>query len=266
MNKRLPIKNLTLNYSRVEQTLTTFIRNEITKAKCTNAVFGLSGGIDSAVTAFLTTKSIGKENVCALLMPYETSNKQHIDDATNIAHKLNIPYQLLDISPMVNEFIALEPKMNVVRKGNIMARCRMIALYDTSAKHNALVIGTSNKTEILLGYGTIYGDSACGINPLGDLYKTQIWELAKHLGVPQKIINKVPTADLWQGQTDEGELGFMYHSVDLLLYYLIDKKKTLRELMQLGFTSSFIHTVKEKILRNKFKSRMPRIKKISHLQ
>jgi NAD+ synthase len=229
-------------------------------------VFGLSGGIDSAVTAFLTAKAMGKENVCALLLPHETSNKQHVDDALKIVRLLNISHQLLDISPMANAFISREPSMNFLRKGNIMARCRMIILYDSSAKNNALVIGTSNKTEILLGYGTIYGDVACGINPLGDLYKTQIRELAQHLGVPQNIINKIPTADLWQGQTDEGELGFTYSSVDVLLYYWVDKKKTLRELQQLGFEHSFIQTVKEKIKRNKFKSRMPRIANVSHLR
>ena len=145
-----------------------------------------------------------------------------------------------------------------------MARQRMIVLYDFSQKEKALVIGTSNKTESMLGYGTLFGDMACAINPLGDLYKTHIWDLASELGVPEKIIKKKPTADLWQGQTDEGELGFSYRSVDRLLYFMVDERRTNEELIGLGFDRTFCEKVRRKIQINQFKRRPPVIAKISH--
>ena len=198
----------TLNYPLVAHTLVNFIREEITHAGYSKAVVGLSGGVDSAVAVMLAVRALGKENVLALLMPYATSNPQHAQDAMDIVHQLECRYQQIEITPMVNAFCNSDSSITTLRKGNIMARCRMITLFDFSAKERAIVIGTSNKTEILLGYGTLYGDIACGINPLGDLFKTQIWELARNLGIPQHIIDKKPTADLWQGQTDEDEFGF----------------------------------------------------------
>jgi len=151
-----------------------------------------------------------------------------------------------------------------LRKGNVMARMRMVALFDMSSKHNAIVLGTSNKTELLLGYGTWYGDLASSINPIGDLYKTQVWDLSKYLGIPQKLIDKKPTADLWQGQTDEDELGFSYDEVDRLLYHMIDERRTIDELVKLGYNQSFISNVAERIRKNQFKRQLPVIAKISH--
>ena len=260
------VNNLELDYQKVEQTLVQFLRQEIQSAGFSKAVFGLSGGVDSAVTAFLSTRALGKENCLAVWMPYATSNPQHLEDGKKVVEQLGIRFSTINISPMVDAFLANDSSMNQLRKGNIMARVRMITLFDFSAKEKAIVVGTSNKTEILLGYGTLFGDAACGINPLGDLYKTQIWELAKHLGVPQSIIDKKPTADLWLGQTDEDELGFSYKEVDKLLYTMFDEKKSESELIVNGFNENFIRDVKEKVVKNAFKSRLPYIGKVSHLK
>jgi len=256
--------NLNLNPEITKRLLTDFIREEVSKAGFTKSIIGLSGGVDSALVAFLATEALGKENVIAVLMPYRTSNPESITDAMLIVKELAIRYETVNISPMVDAYLGTASNVDNIRRGNVMARQRMIVLYDISAREKALVIGTSNKTEILLGYGTLFGDTACAINPLGDLYKTHVWQLAEAIGVPKKIIEKIPSADLWAGQTDEGELGFSYKLVDQLLYFMIDERCSEVQLIERGFEESFIEKVKRLIQKNEFKCKPPVIVKLPH--
>lgn len=256
--------NLTIHTATVRKLLVEFLRDEVKNAGFEKGVVGLSGGVDSSLAAFLAAEALGKQNVIGVLMPYATSSPDSTSDALAVVKKLGIRHETVDITPMVDAYVKLQPRMNHVRKGNVMARQRMIVLYDISHRENALVIGTSNKTEILLGYGTLFGDTACAINPLGDLYKTQVWQLAEAVGVPKNIVEKKPSADLWEGQTDEGELGLSYKSVDRLLYYMVDERRSMEELKELGFEEQFIVNVQNRVQRNHFKRRPPLIAKISH--
>ena len=256
--------NLKLNRGVVEKMLIQFIRDEVRNAGFSKGVVGVSGGVDSALVMLLTAKALGPENALAVLLPYRTSSPDSIDDAKSVVRLAAVRSETIDITPMVDAYIGRDGDMNDVRRGNVMARQRMIVLYDLSARERALVIGTSNKTEVMLGYGTQFGDTACAINPLGDLYKTQVWQLADAAGVPKKIVEKKPTADLWAGQTDEGELGFSYKLVDRLLYAMIDDRRTDEELNELGFEENFIEKVRRIVQRNQFKRRPPVIAKISH--
>ena len=256
---------LVLNTDVVQNLLVRFIEDEVTKAGFTKAVVGLSGGVDSSLVAFLTTKALGAENVLGVFMPYKTSSPDSLGDGKLVAEQLRIRTEVLEISPMADAYLDRQNgEINNIRRGNVMARARMIVLYDLSAREHALVIGTSNKTETLLGYGTQFGDTACALNPIGDLYKTQVWQLAEAIGVPKKIVEKKPTADLWAGQTDEEELGFAYRLVDQLLYYMVDERRSDLELMERGFEKHFIEKVRRMIQRNQFKRRPPLIAKISH--
>ncbi|MEO8209476.1 MAG: NAD+ synthase [bacterium] len=250
----------------VEKILTEFIRNETYRTGIKNAVIGLSGGIDSAVTTYLTAKALGNKNVTCLLMPYKSSSKESVSDAMEIVKDLKINFKNIEITDMVDAFVKNinDKDISKVRKGNIMARVRMTLLYDESAKQNALVIGTSNKTEILLGYSTIFGDSACAINPIGDLYKTQILGLAQYLDVPNQIISKKPSADLWIGQTDEDELGFTYEKVDRYLFKKVDERMSEVELQRTDFDEKFMKRVNNLIIRSQFKRLPPIIAKISN--
>ncbi len=254
--------NLELDTSTVRSILVGFIRDEVRNAGFSRGIVGLSGGVDSALALTLAAEALGSDNVRAILMPYKTSSPDSLADALSLAKKLSVPSETVDITPIVDGYT--EGTLDNVRKGNVMARARMIVLYDKSARDRALVIGTSNKTEILLGYGTQFGDTACAINPIGDLYKTQVWQLARALKVPLVIVDKKPTADLWAGQTDEGELGFSYKLADQLLYYLVDERRTDDELIEKGFEKNFIEKVRRLVQRNQFKRRPPIIAKISH--
>jgi NAD+ synthase len=257
-------RSLALNTDIVRRLLVDFLRDECRHAGFQKAIFGLSGGVDSALVAYLTTEALGSENVRAVIMPYRTSSPQSRTDAELVAGKLGIAVEVVDISHMVDAYLENANDAGKVRQGNVMARERMIVLYDLSSRDKALVIGTSNKTEILLGYGTLFGDLACALNPLGDLYKTQVWQLAEALGVPEAIVRKKPSADLWEGQTDEDELGLTYARVDQLLYAMIDERRADAELLTMGFERDFIDRVRYLIRINQFKRRPPVIAKISH--
>lgn len=256
--------SLTINSDVVRKLLVGFIRDEVQNAGFEKGVIGLSGGVDSAVVAFLAVEALHKQNVIAVLMPYRTSSPDSAKDAADVAAMLGIKHEMIDITPMVDAYLGLQKDLNNIRRGNVMARQRMIVLYDISQREQALVIGTSNKTEILLGYGTLYGDTACAIDPLGDLYKTQVWQLAEALRVPRNIVEKKPSADLWIGQTDEDELGFSYKLVDKLLFAMIDERRSMEELLELGFEKNLILKVQDLVQRNQFKRRPPLIAKVSH--
>jgi NAD+ synthase len=255
---------LRLNTDIVRDLLVRFVRDESHHAGFQTGVFGLSGGVDSALTAYLTAGALGKEHTLAVIMPYRTSSPKSVEDANLVVKALGIRSETVDISGMVDAYCETHKITDRVRRGNVMARMRMIVLYDISARERALVIGTSNKTELLLGYGTHFGDTASAINPLGDLYKTQIWQLATAMGVPQSILTKTPSADLWEGQSDEAELGSSYADLDALLFRLVDERRSPEELRALGFNASFVTRVKQLIKRNQFKRRPPVIAKVSY--
>lgn len=262
MTDRLP--DLSINTTLARQILTGFIQSELTRAGFTKAVIGLSGGIDSALSCYLAAEALGPANVLAVRMPYQSSSRESLDHAQLVIDDLGIQSLTVPITPMVQPYLDKNEGINSFRAGNVMARMRMIVLYDNSAAFNGLVIGTSNKTEILLGYSTLWGDSACALNPIGDLFKTQLRQLSRDMGIPEVIVNKPPTADLWVGQTDEGELGFTYAEVDPLLYLLVDERYTAQECVDSGFDEGFVNKVVERIRRNQFKRILPPIAKLSH--
>jgi len=256
--------DLNINPSMARDILVDFIRTEIRRAGFERAVVGVSGGLDSSVTLLLTAQAMGPEQVLALSMPYRTSSQDSREHARLIAQQAGVRLEEVDISPMVDAFFERFPDAGRVRRGNVMARMRMIVLFDQSAAFKGLVVGTGNKTELLLGYTTLYGDSACALNPLGDLYKTQVRQLARFLEVPEEILNKPPSADLWDGQTDEGELGFTYEQVDRLLYLLVDQRYSPDDCVEAGFEHGFVEKVLDRIRRNQFKRLLPPIAKLSN--
>ena len=251
------------NTTLLREILTAFIRNEVHKTGLKRVVVGLSGGVDSALSAMLAAQALGPENVLAILMPYKSSNPDSQEHAELVAQQCGIETLLVDITAQIDAYFATFADADARRRGNKMARERMTILYDHSARWNALVLGTSNKTELLLGYGTLYGDMASAINPLGDLYKTQVWALAEAVGVPPAIVQKEPSADLWVGQTDEGELGFTYREVDKLLFLMVDQRYTRAELIAAGFPERFVDEIALGIMNSQFKRRLPVIAKVS---
>jgi NAD+ synthase len=237
------------------ESLTGFIRKEVEVAGLKRAVVGVSGGIDSALSLTLSVEALGKDRVTGLMMPYRTSSAANRSDAESLIKSLGVRRCEVNITPMVEAVFASDSAMDKVRRGNVMARVRMIVLYDLSAREEAMVVGTSNRTEILLGYGTLHGDTACGINPLGNLFKAHVRQLAATLHVPAAIINKPPTADLWEGQTDEGELGITYDVADEMLY-LIERKVDDAELVSRGFDPKTVAMVRDRMSKNAFKRRL----------
>jgi NAD+ synthase len=255
--------DLTINTKLATKIITGFIKTELNRVGFKKALMGVSGGIDSALSLYLSARALGPENVLAVRMPYKTSPPDTLEDAQTMIDTLGVRSMTIEITDMVDPLINLHEDMTKLRAGNIMARMRMIVLYDQSVPFKGLVMGTSNKTEMLLGYSTIFGDSAAALQPIGDLYKTQVRQLAKALGVPDKVIQKAPSADLWAGQTDEGELGFTYAEVDKLLYLLVDQRYRPEACVEEGFDQVFVERVMGLMRRNHFKRVMPPIAKLS---
>jgi len=256
--------DLTINTDVAHQILTNFIKSEIHRVGFTRAVINLSGGLDSALSCALAAEALGPENVLALRLPYRTSSPDSLEHAQLMIDQYHIPSVTIEITEMVDPLFAHDPEISKQRKGNIMARQRMIALYDQSEVFKGLPIGTSNKTEILLGYTTMWGDMASALNPIGDLYKTQVRQLSRAMNIPAVIIDKPPSADLWMGQTDESELGFTYEEVDRLLYLLVDQRYSGQECVEEGFDQNFVNAVTARVRRNQFKRMMPPVAKLSN--
>ncbi len=259
----MKLQDLHLDYQIVEDILKAFLFNEIRKFGFNSIVLGLSGGIDSAVVCELAVRALGADNVLALMMPYSSSSPESIEHAELMIQKLGIRSEEMSITAVVDSFFLSVPGDQLLRRGNIMARTRMIYLYDVSARDGRLVAGTSNKTELLLGYGTLFGDMASAVNPIGDLYKTQIRGLARHLGIPEPLIVKSPSADLWEGQSDEADLGFSYEAVDLLLYMMLEKRMDKKAILAEGVAEPFYDRVRKMVVRNQYKRMMPVIAKLS---
>lgn len=255
---------LDINTDLARRILVEFIRSEVRRAGFERGVVGLSGGLDSAVACYLTAEALGPDQVLAVRMPYKTSSPESLEHAQRVIEATGVQSVTVPITDLVDPLFERFPDADRVRRGNAMARARMIVLYDQSAATRGLVIGTGNKTEILLGYTTQFGDAACAINPLGDLYKTQVRQLARALGVPQEILAKPPSAELWVGQTDEGELGFTYDEVDRLLLLLVDGRYSPQACIDAGFERAFVEGVLERIRRSQYKRAMPPIAKLSN--
>ena len=253
---------LRIDEALVRRMLVSFLRDETAKAGMGRVVIGLSGGVDSAVVAALAALAFGSERVTALFTPYRTSAPASRVDARLVAGAYGIALEEIDITPQIDAYMQRVPEADRVRIGNKMARERKSIEYDRSWP-DALVLGTSNKTELLLGYGTQFGDLASALNPIGDLYKTQVRELATELGVPAQVVAKAPSADLWEGQTDEGELGFGYAEADLILYALVDRRLRPEDLVARGFDGELIARIRERVRKSHFKRVMPLIAKVS---
>ena len=256
------MNKLDLNLKEVHNELVEFLRENFKKAGFSKAVLGLSGGIDSALVAYLLRDALGKENVLAIMMPYKSSNPDSLNHAKLVVEDLKINAKTIEITNMIDAYFKNEKDASSLRMGNKMARERMSILFDYSSKENALVVGTSNKTEIYLGYSTQFGDSACALNPIGDLYKTNIWDLSRYLKIPNELIEKKPSADLWEGQTDEQEMGLTYKEADQVLYRMLEENKTVEEILNEGFDKSLVENIVRRMNRSEYKRRMPLIAKI----
>ena len=254
---------LALNNDLVYTFLQHFLREEFRSSGFTEASIALSGGLDSALVLKLAVDSLGTDHVHAIFLPYRTSSAESRRDARSMMEFCGLPWKELDISEMADAYLALQPDIDRLRAGNLMARLRMAVIFDQSKKQNALVVGTSNKSELLVGYSTWYGDMACALMPIGDLYKTQVRSLAHHVGIPEEIIAKPPSADLWTGQTDEGEIGVPYDTLDQILYLLVDARCTPDEVAAQGFDAGLVDRIQHKILTSQFKRVAPPIAKLS---
>ena len=244
-----------------------FIRSQMAQTGFERAVVGLSGGVDSATVAFLAARAVGPDDLLAVRLPYRTSSPASETDALRVVEALGCRTERVEITPMVDPMLALIPpgagEQLDIRRGNVMARQRMIVLYDRSVAFDALVVGTSNKTEALLGYGTLHGDMAAAIQPIGDLYKSQLRAVAEHLGVPAEVVGKPPSADLWPGQTDEGELGRTYDALDRALFALVDRRWSVERCVAAGLARDLVEWVADRVARMEYKRQPPPVAKIS---
>ncbi|MGD9497181.1 MAG: NAD+ synthase [Armatimonadota bacterium] len=246
-----------LDWERAAEQAARFVREHLAAAGRSHGVIGLSGGIDSSVSAYLSARALGPNRLHAFMLPYATSSEQSLEDALAVVRDLDLPHEVIEITPMIDAYFARYPDAGRLRRANMMARQRMAILYDQSERLQALVVGTGNRTEALLGYTTLWGDMACAFDPVGDLYKTQVRRMARHLGVPAPIIDKPPTADLWQGQTDEGELGFTYEVADQILSRLVDEGLSEEEIVAEGYEADVVRRVAERMAASAFKRCMP---------
>lgn len=262
MSRRV-LDRLSLNAPLAVAVLTRFIRDAVETSGTAGVVVGLSGGIDSSLAAALAVQALGPGRVHGFLLPYRTSSPESVSDARRIAEHLGLPHRQIDISPMIDAYFAIETDADAGRRGNKMARERMTILFDQAKKLDALVLGTSNKTEILLGYSTVFGDNASSINPLGDLYKHQVWQLARHLGLPEDVVAKRPSADLWPGQTDEGDLGFDYQTADEVLWLLFDEGLAPHEVVERGYDEDVVSRIVSFERQFRFKRRLMLIARLS---
>jgi NAD+ synthase len=248
----------TLDLSAEIDKIAIFISEYTLASGLSNIIIGLSGGIDSSLSAALAVKALGKEHVFGVMLPWKNSSPDSYNDALTLARKLGIQHERIEITPMVTPYFEIyEEHADNLRLGNWMARTRMCVLYDLSAKYKGLVLGTSNRTELLVGYFTQHGDGACAFEPIGHLYKTEVWQMAALLGVPQQIIDKIPTADLWANQTDEDEIGMKYTQLDAILYSLTEEHKTSEELLLSGIPQDKIYRVIDLMKRTEFKRLLP---------
>lgn len=247
-------------YALITDYLVRFLYDEVRKTGLKKVVLGLSGGIDSAVVAVLAHRAFGDDLLC-VKMPSHYSSQSSLDDADELIEKFGMRSTVCDISALLKAYE--NDSMSNLRKGNFSARMRMATLFDVSADEGALVLGTSNKSELMLGYGTLFGDLASAINPLGDLYKSEVFELARHLGVPAATIEKPPSADLWEGQSDEEELGYTYAVLDAALRDYVEERKTKEELIADGHDAKLVELIITRIYRNQFKRKMPVIAKLT---
>ncbi len=248
----------TLDLSVEIDNISGFIKRYVNENGFENLVIGLSGGVDSSLSAALAVHALGKEHVYGVMLPYKNSSPDSYNDALSIATQLDIHYERIDITPMVQSYFdKFQPDADKLRLGNWMARTRMCVLYDLSAKYKALVVGTSNRTEMMVGYFTQHGDGACAFEPIGHLYKTEVWKMAELLDIPENIIHKTPTADLWSNQTDEGELGLKYGELDEILFALTEELKDKEAILKSGFTEGQINRVIDLMNRSEFKRQLP---------
>jgi NAD+ synthase len=246
-----------------ETLLTGFIGDEVRKAGFSDVVVGASGGVDSSLVVALAALGLGPEHVHAVSMPYRTSSRDSTDDARAVCAKFGVNLDVVDISPQIDAYFERFPDADRTRRGNKMARERMTVLYDQSMVHRALVLGTSNKTELLLGYGTLFGDMASALNPIGDLYKTQVYALGAALQLPEVVLVKPPSADLFVGQTDEADLGLPYATIDVILFHAIDERRSRAELDAMGFDATLVDNVLRRVRTSQYKRRLPVIAKVS---
>ncbi|MFA5454916.1 MAG: NAD+ synthase [Sulfurimonas sp.] len=249
-------------YEQITEYLQHFLSDEVRKTGMQNVVLGLSGGIDSAVVALLAQR-VFKDNLLCVKMPSQYSSQSSLDDADELCRDFGLNVITASIEPMLRAYEELNPDMDNLRRGNLSARLRMSTIFDISAKQRALVLGTSNKSELMLGYGTLYGDLSSALNPIGDLYKSEVYELAEYLGVTKSIIKKAPSADLWSGQSDEADLGYTYAELDKALKLYVEDRLSKEEIVEMGCDRDMLDMIIERIFRNQFKRKMPLIAKLT---